>query len=463
MARRPPRVGHELEAGVTERTVERTVHRLPASEDPAAQKIRAAVPDISKITLEGYYAALCLVEVDTPLEFHVFKRLRNMSMLSKVGVLAPNEVEPESLEPFIVQSWGPGAYQLRPVVNRMYYAPSSPLTRVGDERPDESGPAPVRTSPADVDAAIAEASDRLGRIAAVEKFKAVLGSDKKEGEVDAARVQEMITASQAPVLQMLQMERERAARLEERNERLMEKLLDSRSQSTQSPVMGEVLRALVGNPDALAMVLGKEMAAAPTSTGWLDVIREAISELKPALGPIAQAFAVNLMQRSSAPARPAPSLAYPASPATPPPLAGRAAKPVDPDMRPTGTHAPASVDAPQTEGTDVPMELNEEQALAKENLLRFMKANDMANAFGVLESFPGFFPLPNGGAMPLGEAIISRIDPALHPSIYVPQLMMFAPELRDQHALAEAFIAYVQKRLLEADEDDARAKGGSHA
>ena len=93
--------------------------------------------------------------------------------------------------------------------------------------------------------------------------------------------------------------------------------------------------------------------------------------------------------------------------------------------------------------------------MAKDNLVEFIRGNDFDNAFAVLETFPGFMPV-QGGAMPLGEFILTRIDPKVNARIYLPQFAMLVPEFKEIQQEALAFIQYIQKRLLADDEAAAR-------
>lgn len=99
----------------------------------------------------------------------------------------------------------------------------------------------------------------------------------------------------------------------------------------------------------------------------------------------------------------------------------------------------------------MPMPLNEEQEMSKALILDFIKKQDHANAFAVLESFPGFMPVPGGG-VPMGEYIISHIDPAVKAEVYVPQLAMLFPELRQMVAEAVAFVKWTQDKIVRDDE-----------
>ena len=106
----------------------------------------------------------------------------------------------------------------------------------------------------------------------------------------------------------------------------------------------------------------------------------------------------------------------------------------------------------------MPMPLNEEQVMAKDNLVEFIKAGDFENAFAALEAFPGLMPVP-GGAVPLGEFILSKIDPKVNARVYLPQLAMLIPEFKGLAPQALAFVQAVQRRILDDDEAARRAEG----
>jgi hypothetical protein len=109
----------------------------------------------------------------------------------------------------------------------------------------------------------------------------------------------------------------------------------------------------------------------------------------------------------------------------------------------------------------MPMALNEEHLMAKDNLVEFIKAGDFENAFAALEAFPGLMPVP-GGAVPLGEFILSKIDPKVNARVYLPQLAMLIPEFKAIAPQALAFVQAVQQRIL-ADDEAARREGGGPA
>lgn len=110
----------------------------------------------------------------------------------------------------------------------------------------------------------------------------------------------------------------------------------------------------------------------------------------------------------------------------------------------------------------MPMPLNEEQQMAKDNLVEFIKAGDFENAFAALEAFPGLMPI-QGGAVPLGEFIISKIDPKVNARVYLPQLAMLIPEFKGMVPQALAFVQAIQQRILSDDEAARRADSGAGA
>lgn len=93
--------------------------------------------------------------------------------------------------------------------------------------------------------------------------------------------------------------------------------------------------------------------------------------------------------------------------------------------------------------------------MAKDTLVEFVRANEYHNAFAVLESFPGFLPSAQG-PVPLGEAILARVDPAVPPKVYLPMLAMIVPEVRSEPERWEPFIKWVQNKIMADDEAAAR-------
>jgi hypothetical protein len=65
-----------------------------------------------------------------------------------------------------------------------------------------------------------------------------------------------------------------------------------------------------------------------------------------------------------------------------------------------------------------------------------------------------------GGAVPLGEFIISKIDPKVNARVYLPQLAMLIPEFKGMVPQALAFVQAIQQRIL-ADDEAARRAGGT--
>jgi len=116
----------------------------------------------------------------------------------------------------------------------------------------------------------------------------------------------------------------------------------------------------------------------------------------------------------------------------------------------------------------MPIQLSPEQIEAKNMLLDCIKTKDHANGYAMLENFPGFMPTVNG-PLPIGTAVLGMIDPKVtKPRIYVIQMMQLVPELASCLTEADAFVMYIQQRLMadqEAflNEQRAAAKRGGDA
>jgi hypothetical protein len=178
-------------------------------------------------------------------------------------------------------------------------------------------------------------------------------------------------------------------------------------------------------PEHLQALLAPQTA----ETNWWDTLRDLARDFAPAL----QAVVVKLMEQSGV-ATPAMRALAPAQP------------PVADKMSAAGP-----TPSPGEGGAPMPLPLNDEQQYAKGLMLDFIKAGDWANALASLENFPGFVP-SDAGPMPMGVAMISRIDPAVNPKVYIGQLLMLMPELKGFMAQAQAFIEHIQKRILADDE-----------
>lgn len=410
---------------ISRRTITETVQKSPDT-DSFAGRLRAAIPDTGRLTITGYTEAFFRKLNEPDASLHVFKRLKASGQFTKKGEIKAGEVESADMESHLVNVFGVGTYQLRPEFRGRYYGPVSMAFRVGEEPEDDRGPAPV-TSADDTQAVIDNTVKQLGQVAVVKKLKeATTGG---EG-MDMAGVAALIQAQQAPLLEMMRAAEARAQRAEDRVTALLDKMMDSRSQAaqTQVPLFAELLKGAIGKPEVLSVLLNG--APAPESN-WLDTIRDVAREF----APMVQGLLAQAMQR------PAATVA-----ALPPGGGG---------PQPTGA-GPAPSGPGEGDGSAMPMQLNEEQQMAKDMLVDFVVKGDFPNAYAVLESFPGFVPV-GGSAMPLGEFIISRIDPAVNPKVYLPQLGTLIPDLKKTLPQAEAFIKHIQDRIVADDEAAKRA------
>lgn len=414
------------------RTTTTTVETVGEEGNPLRARIRKRLDGHMAMNPEAYCLAYWNAVSDTPnAKLLIMKKVGGY--LSKVGEIGPGEIDSKDVETWIMEEWKDGAYQLQPEVAGKMYGPASKVYRFGNTG-EERAP---RVEQESIDAEISTAMKRLGHVAALSKLREVVTADddkgkKGDGDMDMAGVAALIQAQQAPLLEMMRQTEQRAQRAEERVEKLLEKMMDSRATQTQAqvPLFAEILKGAVSKPEVLSVLLNG--APAPESN-WLDTLRDVAREFAPML----QTLLAQAMNRSAG------ALPLPPGGAT-----DKMSVPTQPgDPSPTGTQG----DGP------MPMPLNEEQEMAKNMLVDFVAKGDFPNAYAVLESFPGFVPV-GGTAMPLGEFIISKIDPAASPKVYLPQLGTLIPDLRKTLPQAEAFVKFIQDRIVADDEADKRAR-----
>ena len=403
--------------GITRKTT--TVEHLAARDgDPIAGRLREGMTGFAKLTIGGYAERFwaCVDEPEAKLD--VFKRMGGQFM--RVGSLAVSEVDPEDIESHIISMWRVGEYQLRPMIAKSYYAPSSISYRIGE--PDET-----KAQGSDLAAAVQSITE-LGVIRQVMEIKQALVADmaRKPGEdegMKASDVSGIVENSMRPVMAMLESANRRAEAMEQRNHELQMKLMDmaqAKSVTTQGS-MGELLKLLP--KEALTALLSP--ADAP---GWAEKAVDALREFGPAL---AQMLIEYLKPGAGAAVAAAGAAALPAH-----------------EPQPTGT-APGNGAG---EGGRMPIQLSPEQIEAKNMLLDCIKTKDHANGYAMLENFPGFMPTVNG-PLPIGTAVLGMIDPKVtKPRIYVIQMMQLVPELASCLTEADAFVMYIQQRLM-ADQE----------
>lgn len=423
-----------------------TIETTGGPGDPIRSLLRKRMAGFMRFGIEAYCTAFWEAMADNPEAKLVIYKV-SMGVASKLAEVSAGEQDPADMETWMLANWGDGAYQLQPLIAGKLYGPPSRVFRFG-EHVDEG---PKKVEQDTIDAELAAVAKRLGHVATIAKLKEMAEGDKPErrqGEGDEEMKPEtlltLIQAQMAPLTAMIQASEERARRAEERAEKMLDRMLDSRKEAAagQAPLFAEILKTAVAKPETLSLLLNGNP---PPESTWLDTIRDLAKEF----GPAIQAVAAQIIERNQVattamvPQRVvAPTGNGGPVPAVPP----RRSTP--PEPRPTG--------APTQEGDgSMPMPLNEEQTMAKDNLVEFIRGNDFDNAFAVLETFPGFMPV-QGGAMPLGEFILTRIDPKVNARIYLPQFAMLVPEFKEIQQEALAFIQYIQKRLLADDEAAAR-------
>lgn len=387
--------------------------------DPLAHAVREALTEYAKLDAAKYteaYFAVAGTQDSSRLD--VFKRVSGNMM--KMGTVRVGEIEPADIESHLITCWRPGSYQLRPNIGGKYYAPSSMLYQVGEVEEGQAGPR------GDDVAAAANAVANMALVKQLKEIKEGLTEKPKEDEgMKASEVSAIVDNSMRPVLLMLESANRRAEAMEQRNHELQVKLLDmANSRSTAQAA---------GIPDLLKL-LPKEAITALLSPaegpGWVEKAVDALREFGPAL---TQAI-MQYFQRPDAVA------------------AGRAALPEQAGGGETGNPQPTGAGSAPGGGRQVPIQLNEEQQEAKKLMLEAIRENDFPNAYAMLEVFPGYVPTPQG-PMPIGPAFLGMIDPKVtRPRVYVIQMMALVPEFRDLMPQAEAFVAYIQKRLMEDQE-----------
>lgn len=424
------------------KTVRTEVNR--GDEDPTIGLIRAAIPSPVGLKAEGYYSALVTAAIPE-LVLDVFKKKRNFGGLSKVGEIIVGEMDPQTIEPWIIQSWKSGTYQFRPALRGKYYAPASMLLKIGEDDEDVLPPSGAAT-PDDVDSIIAENVKRIGHVNVMSRLATIAKEfdpkkpegDEGEGGMKTAELLAMVQAMNQPLIAMLNASEARTARAEERADKLLERLTTNHGMmsAVKEPLFAEILKKAVDKPEALALLMGGSSPSAEPAEegGWSGLIKAALEQF----APMVQTYMAMQLQKAGMPSLPPAAVAAP----------GGEGAPLAPPDAPT---PPAQGDR------RMPMELNEEQLMAKEYLLDFIKSGDLDNAFSTLEAFPGFIPTAQG-PMPLGEAILSSIDPDANPRVYLPKLAMLLPEIIKEKMgpLMVKFISHVQDRLRKMQQEAAQ-------
>lgn len=411
--------------GMTRKTT--TIEHLQATDgDPIAGRLRAGMREFAKFTVSGYAEAFwaCVEEPDAKLD--VFKRMGGQFM--RVGSLSSGEVDPDDMEAHLISMWRAGEFQLRPMIAKRYYAPSSISYRIGEQ--DES----VKpTGSSDLAAAVASVTE-LGVVRQVMEIKQALMADMKPRTEDdgmkAADVQVMLNTAIQPLQTMLASSERRAEVAEQRNHELQLKLMDM-ANGRQASAQGSIAELVKLMPkEALAALLS------PADTpGWAEKAVDALREFGPALAQMLMEYF---------------------KPGTAGAVTAQAALPA---AAPTGPQPTETADSGGGGNRAVPIQLNPEQMEAKKMLVDCIRERDFPNAYAMIENFPGFTPTPNG-PMPIGAAFLSMVDPKVtKPRIYVIQMMQLVPELAQMLDAADAFVSYVQKRLMDDQEAFLKEQG----
>jgi len=403
----------------------RTRERVPVKGDAFQGAMRDVIVNPGKLAIEGYCEAIW--SLDEPEAVIQVYKMVGPGGYTKKGELTHREYEPKEIEPYLMATWGPGRYQLRVNLHGRIYSPVSVVYAVGEEERDIP-------AGADVDGAIADAAKRIGNIESLAKLKDV--TEGHRGGMDMAGIAALMTALKPDntlLVATLDAANRRAEEAERRNHELTMKMMEGRQGLAQgaAPLLGELFKYL--KPEHLSLLMNPATADKP----WWETVAELAREFAPAL----QAVVLKVMEQSGVPVAPG----------------ARAALP--PAVPSDKMSAPGPSPATSTEGEPMPIPLNDEQLFAKGLLLDFIKAADWPNALAALENFPGFVAT-EAGPMPMGTAMIQRIDPKVNPKIYLGQLMMLMPEIKSLLPQAEAFIVHIQQRILADDEELRRQQSG---
>lgn len=394
-----------------------TVERLPAREgDPVAGQLRAGMKEFARLTMGGYADQYWATMEDTSARLDVFKRMGGQFM--KKGELEYAQMEGSEVEGYVIASWGPGTYQLRPMIGSKYYGPVSVPYKIGDQGDDDK----ATTARGD------GVEELVGKLAIAKQLKELkdgllTGETRREDDgMKAADVQVMLNTALQPLQTMLASSERRAEVAEQRSHELQMKLMEmanGRQQTAQSSI-GELIKLLPKE------ALGALLAPADTP-GWAEKAVDALREFGPVIAQTVLEYF-----------RPGVAAAVAAS--------GQPALPAPNGPQPTETAQPGGG------GRAMPIPLNPEQMEAKNLLVECIKGRDFANAYAMIENFPGFTPTAQG-PMPIGGAFLSLVDPKVtKPRIYVIQMMQLVPEVKDFLPLADEFIGYVQQRLMKDQE-----------
>lgn len=412
-----------------------TIEVLGGPGDPVRAILRKRLAGFMRMSPEAYCLAYWEAMADNP-EARLLVYKRTAGVASKIAEVDQGEHDPTDVETWLLATWGDGAYQFQPQVAGRLYGPPSKVFRFG-EVTDEG---PARVPQEAIDAEIQQATKRLGHLAAIKGLQEIVQPKPGEGgdEMKSADVAALVTAQMTPLMEMVKQSEARAQRAEERADKFLEKLIDARSgtQQVQAPLFAEILKGALSKPEILGVLLN---GTPPPESTWLDTIRDVAREFGPAIQSVlAQAMArggVTIAPMALAPAGGGPATTQPGEP-----------------------HPTVATD--QGDGT-MPMPLNEEQTMAKDLMVEAIKAGNYQDALDALEAFPGLMPT-EGGAVPLGEFIISKINPRANPRAYLPQLAMLVPvaEFKALHANMLAFVQHMQRRIL-ADEAAVRNGAGT--
>lgn len=319
----------------------------------------------------------------------------------KIHRCTPGDPTPEEFENFVVARWKAGKYELAPVYKGFLLRRRSWV--IGEE-PEDAGGAGGPEVGMDVDTVMAA---HLQRKSAMVTLREIAELEKKTGEDDDVKAAEMMA-------ELLKMERERSTRLEDRLDRLMERIntpppvaanpapslswealvpvVLGAAAKLPAPLMGRVLTRVMG------VVAPAEKVTEPAG-GWtpeaIMTVMQAAGPYLSQLGPVLQGFLGQFVK---------------------PPAGGNGGTVIEHAPQPVSTPAPP----PTVAG---PPPLSPEGKLALDVAVEFLRQEDYLSAWEALGSSQdtvGFLQGLNPDAKPqayaplwyawLGDALFKQLQ-----------------------------------------------------
>lgn len=378
----------------------------------------------------------------------------------KVGELRPGDPNPEDIESYILQNWGPGVYALSPV-----YRSHKLRTRsfpIGGEAAFEAsikglGAGADSSGLDDVDRQIANSLKRESATQALERIKRIEKGDDMTPEqlttiLDRVLAGRAAFASPDPMVAMMekqmlfierQLDRER-----ERADRLMTAMEGKAAAPVTDPTtllgLGAAFLPLIGKMPAksLGVILNGVMRflkpQEPTpETGWtpeqvMTTLQMAGPLLQGVLGPVLETIRQALVPGGGAPAAVSPVPTMVAAP--PMPLA-----------------APAATSHPSPGGGIMPIELNAEEKLSMDLYFQFLAQEDYESCWSTLGTTEKTIYL---------NMAVMDLTPAQKPESLLPLFLRFDPRTSGMIGDISKYLAWakqIKKPAVEAQEAEDEA------